>query len=338
LLRRRRKSAAETVEQLVGMQAQEPPSPYIGLAARLRNFQHAELAGLIEKRLAVRGTLMRVTLHLATARNYWELRQVMQPMLERFAGPLEGLDLETLVSFGSELVDERPRGRMELKRSFSERWPHLDAEQLSRVFVHVVPLIQAPPRGMWGHNPRPVLTSAKAWIGPPPETDPSPDAVVMRYLEAFGPATVADMQLWSRLTGLRAVVERLRPRLRSFRDERGRELLDVPGAPLPDPDTPAPPRFLPDFDNALIGHADRNRIYADADRKRVTIGVPTVLVDGFVRATWNVSRKGDKATLQIQPFVPLPKKDVAAVAEEGEVLLAFAAGADAKRDIRFADS
>jgi hypothetical protein len=203
------------------------------------------------------------------------------------------------------------------------------------VFVFVVPLIQAPPRGIWGVNTRPALTSAEAWLGPRPDTDPAPDDVVMRYLAAFGPATVADVQAWSRLTRLRPVVERLRPQLRSFRDERGRELFDVPGAPLPDPDTPAPPRFLPDFDNVLIGHTDRNRIYTDADRKRIGIGTPTVLVDGFVRATWKVARKREAATLVIEPFTRLSRKDVAAVTEEGMRLLRIVAEHTLTHDVEF---
>jgi hypothetical protein len=336
LLRRRKRSAADTIEHLVGLQAQVPSSPYIALAARLHDFRHTELSRLIEERGAVRGTLMRVTLHLATARDYWAVRRFVQPVLERFAGPLEGVEFDELASFGNALVNARPRGRRDLERSFAERWPDLDAVQLARVFVCAVPLIQVPPRGIWGSNARPVLTTAEAWLGRQPKCADSQDEVVLRYLKAFGPAAVADIQAWSRLTGLRGMIERLRPQLRSFRDERGRELLDVPDAPFPDPDTTAPPRFLPDYDNVLLGHADRNRIFADEDRKRVGIGQPTVLVDGFVRATWSVVRERNNATLLIEPFARLAKEDIAAVQEEGARLLTFVAAGDA-HDVRFAE-
>ena len=150
----------------------------------------------------------------------------------------------------------------------------------------------------------------------------------MRYLTAFGPATVADARAWSGLGGLREVFERLRPQLITFRDEHGRELFDVPGAPLPDPDTPAPPRFLPAFDNALLSHNDRTRIISDEHRKvlfrdRLMRGV---LLDGFACATWKTEQRGGKLTLVIEPFEPLIEEDHDALSQEGERLLDFLAG------------
>jgi hypothetical protein len=187
-----------------------------------------------------------------------------------------------------------------------------------------VPLVRVPPRGIWGASGQATHTTAEAWLSRPLDANASVDEMVVRYLAAFGPATTNDIQMWSGLTRLRAVTERLRPRLRTFRDERGNELFDLPDAPRPDPDTPVSPRFLPEYDNALASHADRTRIIADGYRARVfTLG--SVLVDGFVCGAWKIRRERRAATLTIQLFHALPSDDRTALEEEGARLLAFAA-------------
>jgi hypothetical protein len=330
LLRRRTRPVTETIEHLVGMQAQVPLAPYVGLWSRLHRFRPEQLAAMIEDRSAVRGSLMRATLHLTTTRDYLTLRPVVQAVLERgFAGSsfrrqLDGVDLDALRAAGRRLIEEEPRTRAELGPALAERWPGRDRDSLAYAVTYLDPIVQVPPRGVWGTTGPPRWTTIQAWTGRALDP-PSPDTMVLRYLAAFGPASTADVRAWSGLAGMKDVMERLRPKLRTFRDERGRELFDVPGAPLPNPAVPAPVRFLPEFDNATLSHADRSRVLPDAHRQRVFASRDwrLVLVDGFARALWRTPRERGGIVLEIEPLDRIPKVDRRAVVEEGERLLRF---------------
>jgi hypothetical protein len=195
--------------------------------------------------------------------------------------------------------------------------------------LFVLPLAQTPPRGIWGKGGKPAVTTLESWLGQPLASNPSKEDLVMRYLAAFGPASVQDVQSWSGLTRLGEVVEQLRPRLCTFQDENGRELFDLPDAPRPDPETPVPVRFVAEFDNLVLSHTDRSRVVPGEHRGRLASlngMVPgTVLVDGFVRGAWKFTATRTAATLRITPYDPISKPDKQALEEEGTRLLAFAA-------------
>jgi len=328
LLRRERLSAVEAVERLVGLQAQEPSDPYLALWSRLDGFRPRELVDALEGRQVVRTVLMRGTIHLVTGDDAFALRPLVQPVLDaelprhpEFGPALDGVDLGPPLAAARELLAERPLTPRELRAEFADRFPRLDAGALAYACRNHLTLVQVPPRGLWGRTGGVRLATAESWLGCGPAAKPSIDALLLRYLAAFGPAAVADAATWSRLTGLRAAFERLRPRLVTFRDERGRELFDLPDAPRPDPPPPAPPRFLPQYDNVLLSHADRSR-FAAAEEHRARLADAwrdaqgSLLVDGAVRGVWRAD-----GALVVRHAGRLPKKTAAAVAAEGRRLL-----------------
>jgi hypothetical protein len=343
LLERHDMSATDALERLVGLQAQNPNAPYVGLWSRTLDFDPDELAELISARKVVRIALMRWTLHAVSARDCLALRPVLQRVMERrmqacFGRHLAGVELAQLVERGRELVEQQPRSLGDVGQLLAAEWPGHEPRVLAHALTALAPLVHVPPRGIWGRNGRAVQTTAQRWLGRPLERDTDPDELIVRYLAAFGPATVADIRTWSGLSGVRLAVDRLRPRLRSFRDEQGHELLDIPDGPLPDPDTPAPPRFLPDYDNAVLAHADRTRIVADPGRRRMAMP-KTFLVDGFVGGTWRLIRGRGIHALEISPWGVIAREDRIALAEEGIRLLTFIAGDedDVRVSVRFAD-
>jgi len=330
LLERAARPVLDAVEELVGLQAQIPRDPYLGLWSRLEGFAPDDLGRLLLDRRAVRVVVMRGTIHLVSADDCLLLRPLMQPVLDaelrrhpQFAPALEGVDLEAVLGFARALLAQAPRTGGQLRAAMAGRFPQHDPAALAYACRCLLALVQVPPRGLWGQSRQVTSTTAEAWLGRPLAAAPSIDEVVLRYLGAFGPATVADIASWSRLTGMRAIVARLGPRLRTFRDDRGRPLFDLPDAPRPDPDTPAPPRFLPEYDNVLLSHADRSRFDAGAMRfSRPGAAVHgTVLCDGTLCATWRVVDE-DEALL-VDLVRPLCATEAAAVLAEGQRLADF---------------
>jgi hypothetical protein len=282
---------------------------------------------------------MRATLHLTSADDFLAWRPMHQAMLEkRFAGSgfmkqLDGVDVALVVEAGRAALAETPGTTASIGRGLAERWPGHDKTALAYAVRFCVPLAQLPPRGtsLERQGGPAVVAPVETLLGRPLAEETAPDALLLRYLGAFGPASVADMRMWSGLPGLAAAVDRLRPQLRSFRDERGRELLDLPDAPVATGDEPAPPRFLPWFDNLLLGHDDRSRVLPYGHRLGVVGGSAFVLVDGFARATWRIERAPEEATLHVQPLEPLFVSDE--LLAEGERLLEFSAPGAARRRV-----
>jgi hypothetical protein len=282
---------------------------------------------------------MRGTIHLVTARDCLALRPVMDSVMRksfegsRFARDTAEVDYDELVRMVEEMLADGPMTRAEIGRKLAERWPGPPVESLGLAANWLVPMLQVPPRGTWGVTHRATQAHVEQFLGESVAADDDAGETVLRYLRAYGPAAPKDVRAWCYKTGLREVIDRLRPELVSYRDEGGTELLDVPDGELADAEAPAPPRFLPEYDNALLSHADRSRVVAPGNAQRVW-WKGSVLVDGFVAGTWKFEREGKKTTLAIAPGGRWRKADREEVAAEGERLLAFAAP-EAERAVRF---
>lgn len=325
LLRRADLPAKAAVEHLLGLQAQNVKPPYYALAARLDGFTPEALSALMADREVVRIVTMRSTIHTHTADDTLTLRPLVQAARDReltlFRKGLQGVDLDRLAVLARDLVEAEPRTMKQLREELLAEWPDADPQALAIAARCRLPLVQVTPRGLWGKSGQVALTTAEHWLGRSAEPAPAPDATVLRYLAAFGPASVKDMQTWAGLTRLREAFERLRPRLVTFRDENGVELFDLPDAPRPAADTPAPPRFLPEFDNLLLSHADRTRVIPPEYWGRSWVGnlaYSTLLVDGFLAGVWKL----EEDALVVEPFGTLTRAQREEVTEEGARMLA----------------
>jgi hypothetical protein len=343
LLRRPDMPARQALRHLAGLQGQAPLAPYLGLWTRLSAFTPEELSSLYSERSVARAPIMRATVHLVDAGDYVAFRALFSPLLAgilrtNYARRLPGVDLALLAAQAAELLALRPLTRTELARTLAPRWPDADPLSLAYAGTSLVPAVQVPPRGIWGKSAQATWLHADSWLGMPisPATPSAVDQIVLRYLAAFGPATVADAQTWSGLTRLREVTDRLG--LVRLRGPDGAELLDLPDIPLPDEDAPAPPRFLPEFDNLPLSHADRRRVIPREHPVPLWPGnggsQGTLLIDGVWDATWKVAA----GALTVTAFRPLSAAEEAAIAAEGLRLLAFTCPDAASPDVRFSQA
>ena len=315
----------DMAEQLLGLQAQEPKPPFIGMWTRIDGFQAEDLRAALRGGEVVRATLMRATLHLMSKRDYAAFRPALQPALDAAMESIlkargEGVVVEDTLAAARKLL---PRGKKmtfnEIRDALSDRSPDVDHRALGYVTRTGLPLVMVPTDDAWGF-PRDSQFQLAGKVSSKADTE----ELVRRYLAAFGPATPADMQIWSGLKGLKEVFAALEDEL----DVLDGGLYDVPGAPRPGSDTLAPVRFLPAFDNMLLAHKDRARIIDEEHRPKVVTKNlrihPTFLVDGFVAGMWSVKATKKKATLTLEPFGKLAKKVRAELEKEGEALLRFA--------------
>ena len=336
----------EATAHLLGMQGQTTNSPYIALWNRLSGFRHEDMTALILDRRLVRAASLRGTLHLHTQRDLIDLRALAQPVLERawqssHASHFGYADKGEVIAAGRKLLDEKPMTQGELGNALALGWPDSQPLALAQlIHVHET-LVQIPPTRIWGSGHAPVLTRVENWLEGPREGQLNREALVLRYLAAFGPASIADMQAWCGLTRLDASFAALGDKLVTFADKTGRTLFDLPDAPRPDADITAPIRFIPDYDNVYLGYADRQRLLPQGMEGRIFRGNgyrPQLLVDGTITATWNYRRAKNTAILEIEPFRPLLKKELRAIETEGNAFLNFALPQGLGTDIRFAQS
>lgn len=344
----------EAVQQLAGMQAQEPKHPFIGLWSRLEGFEEEALRRALHDRAVVRATLMRSTLHLFGAGDYAALRMAMQPpmsvALRVLGARSKGLDLDAVLPAATKLLRGRALAFDEIRARLQEQFPDVDDRALGYAVRTLLPLVMVPSDGArWGFDRVACFAPAGEWLSEPlagaggdggadgrggdgdaaRQDGGGAPALARRYLGAFGPASAKDLQVWSGVGGMKAVLDGMADELVVFTDERGRrELFDLPDAPRPGADVPAPPRFLPEFDNLVLAHDDRSRVIADEHRPLVTTKNlrvrATFLLDGVVAGTWTIAVRRKVATLQIAPFEPLPRRAVKPLTAEGEALLRFA--------------
>lgn len=342
LIQRADMTITQATERVVGWQSQIPNPPYIGLWTRIKNFVRHDLTTHIQNRHIVRCAMFRSTLHLISKDDHHRFHRVIEPALVKglrsFHGRnIEGMDIAPVVDFARPYIEESPRSMGEIGAHLGQIEPNREPEALNYTIRTYLPLVQVPPAGTWGAGSKATYITARQWLGEGESADVG--ALFLRYLAGYGPASVMDFQTWTGMTKLGEVIASLKSQLRVFIDENGVELYDLPDMPLPDDDMPLPVKFIPEYDNLLIGHADRTRILPEAHRKQVFLSagrvLSTILVDGFVAGVWKIETKKRDATLNISPFIALSNAQKSDLIAEGEQLTRFVADDAEKIEVRF---
>ncbi|UJR82004.1 winged helix DNA-binding domain-containing protein [Sandaracinus amylolyticus] len=345
LLEREKTSTLDAIERLIGVQAQLPRPPFVGLWSRVEGFRREDLADLLRRREVVRATSLRTTLHLMSARDYVALRGVIAPVLARALASITKargatLDVDQLVAEARPFFAAEPRDFEAVRAHLAALHPDADDRAMGYAIRTSLPLVQVPTDDAWSFPAQADFALADAWLGTTIDArETAPDALVRRYLAAYGPASVADAQAWTGLGGLRPTFDAMKDELRVLADERGRELFDLEDAPRPGEDASAPLRFLPEWDGAIVARADE-RFVAAEHRQHVFLSAlrvaPTVLIDGVVAATWKIDRKKTGATLTVTPFDTIAKKVRPELEQEADALLAFHEPDAPKRELKIA--
>ncbi|CAN5838623.1 winged helix DNA-binding domain-containing protein [soil metagenome] len=325
LLERQPLAPVEALRRLVGVQAQLPRTPFLGLWSRLAGFKPESLREAIEAREVVRATAMRSTLYLMTAADFLAFRGSLRTG-ETIALPggtkTTVSDLEPVLALARAHFAE-PR-EFETLREALEKAGYSDVRVMAYAARQLLPLVQAASDTPYGFSPGGEFVLAKAYLDKEIAADPSPADLLRRYLAAWGPAMPADFSGWSGLKGVAALFEEIAGELVTFRDERKKRLYDLQDAPRPGGDIPAPPRFVPDFDAVTQGHQDRARIVPAAHAPKIAsknLQVPQMLlVDGFVAGTWKLEAKRKVATVTVTAFEKFSVKDRKAVEAEAIAL------------------
>lgn len=331
LLRRQRIPVRDAVHAVAGLQSQEPKDPYVALWSRIAGFEAADLVDAARRREIVRGSHIRCTLHTVSAEDYVAFRPLLQAVIDRELASGRhlggGFEMAELEPAARALLARGALSAREIGAALLPRFPRAQAAGLAHWVRNGMALAIVPTDDRWGYSRPPRFVPAEQWLGRPLATDGTLAALLLRGLSAIGPASAADLRTWSGCTGIGPALESLRPQLRAFRDESGRELFDLPEAPRPRADAPAPVRFLPEYDNTLLSHADRSRVtpvehqprFASKNGRRLR----AVLVDGFVRAGWDWECGHGQATLRVSPFEVLSADRLAELGQEAEALLRF---------------
>lgn len=331
LLERHDISPIQAIERLIGLQSQIPNPPYIGLWTRLKNFERDDLTKLMENREVVRAPLIRSTLHIITADDHKKFQSVLQPALDRYLKlyngkkNLENLDFDKLQRAAKPFLEEQPRTTGDLRQMLLDIEPDGNDMTMASVIRHTMNVVQVPPGGTWGSSSRASYVLAQTYLG---DATPSTlEALLHRYLRAFGPASIMDFQAWIGMTSLTSKIKPMMKNLITYQTEDGNTLLDLPDMDIINDNNPAPIRFIPEYDNLLVSHKDRNRIIADDDRKYVFLSsarvLSTILIDGFVGATWKIQREKDVALLKISLFEQQNDHVIEAIDKEGHALIRF---------------